>query len=404
MTKKLIKFFILFICIVSFICLSCFIFYIRHPYGYFVKGPSMNYEHSEAASMLELGNGNILILGENLPDSNIPSEIYDIKKNKFIISDLINDKDIYYYPVGILLDDNKLLLTYVNNTGNAEDKKTYFYPKKYNLMAIVNLDTHKVENYIHKNMTPIYRPDQFIRYTKLGNGNIIIMDLKEKVAEIYNPKNNSSRVLHLNYKLGSNDEIVPVGLNKVLVFGGYWQNEKTYKLNEVIIYKDNDLEIISVGNVLPRECSFISKISENKIIIAGGVSGQMSDYYTQEIEIYDVNTNKSDVIGKFTQHRQTRPIYYPEYSGIKLSDRYFMTAGGNGALGSFGYDLKSTDIVDLVNKTITKGPDMIYQTTDFKMIKLVTGDVLCIFKGISQEIPYRRKTQIFKLKNRRIKL
>ena len=202
--------------------------------------------------------------------------------------------------------------------------------------------------------------------------------------------------------LSCNDEIVPVGSNKILIFGGYWQNEKTYKKDEIILYKDKDIEIITVGNILSR--ALISKISEDKIIIAGGTVGSIPYDKTQEIEIYDTNTKKLDQIGVFTQHRQTRTNYFPEYSGIKLSDRYFMTAGGNGALGAFGYDLKSTDIIDLSEKTVTKGPSLVYQSTHFEMFKLKTGDVLCIFKGISQEIPFRHKTQILRLNKRRIKL
>jgi len=360
--------------------------------GYFIKGPDMNVEHSYRASILELDDGNILVLGENEPDSSIPSEIYDIKSNKFKYYDLIKDS-LYYLPEGVLLDNNKLLLLYVNDphTKYKKEDNANFY----NSMAIVDLNSGKVEKYVSKKINQKYKLNNYTKYAKLGNGNIIIVDFSNKVAEIYNPTTNSSKLINLKYEIAPYAEMVPIMENKLLIFGGYLENNYI-KNNDVVEYKDNEVEIISVGNALPRQCSIISKISDNKIIIAGGVSRIMQGFYTQEIELYDISTNESDIIGKFTEHRQTREMYFPSYSGVKLSDRYYITAGGNRAYGSFGSDSNSTDIIDLKNNVVKRGPKMIYRTSDFKMIKLINGDVLCISTGFSPDIPYRQRTQILK--------
>ena len=91
-------------------------------YRFFTKGLELKHKHgSNNQNVFKLDNDNIFILGQNNDNGDyIPSEIYDIKANK--VKEIILPKNIHYWDNGLLLNDNKLLITHAYNPNNLKYK------------------------------------------------------------------------------------------------------------------------------------------------------------------------------------------------------------------------------------------------------------------------------------------
>ena len=213
----------------------------KYRFGYFVEGPELKYQHSWA-DVLKLENGNVLILGQNahscptqeackdniMPVVEIPSEIYNAKTNK--IEELRLPNNIRYQAKGILLKDNRLLLTHAYDPSDnsypkvkkvGETIKDIDLPYLYDSMAIVNLDVLKVERVLKKKINQKHLPNyKWTSFTLLENNKILIIDFSNNTMEICNLENNTSKILSntkINKEFGS--VVIAKGKNKALIFG-----------------------------------------------------------------------------------------------------------------------------------------------------------------------------------------
>ena len=214
--------------IIGLIAVVWLIFFIKdipkYRFGYFVEGPELKYQHSWA-DVLKLEDGNVLVLGANQhewpneedlkkmghigPSVSIKdmivketlSELYIANENKFV--DFKVPNDILYQPKGMLLKNNKLLLTFaydpndknIKYTEYAKMKRTAPFP--YDSLALIDLKTKKIEKIARKKININKEPhiDSTV-FGLLENGKIVIIDTSNDfIVEIYDPDSNASEIV-----------------------------------------------------------------------------------------------------------------------------------------------------------------------------------------------------------------
>ncbi len=382
-------------------------------FGYFIDGPYMNYNHKILTDILPLNNGNILILGSNchtnlhnhgsIDDMKImetPFEIYNIEKNKFTAFTL--EKFIAYQPMGLLLKNNKLLLTFAydykdDKYSNYSAKMEPPYP--YDSMAIVDLDTKKIEKIIQKKINKHNQPNfQYTSFTLLGNGKILIIDFLNKIAEIYDPDNNSSEILNIKVNKEPGSKVIAKGNNQALIFGTTnslpekFEQLSYYSEDSVEEYDDTNKTLKTVGKTLRRKDPSILEISQDEIIIFGGEINTSQKIYNivNEIEIYNNKANKSKIIARFNEKRKYEQNK-TSFSGNTINNKLFLITGGVSGEYPFRIIKKSSEIVDLNTGNIYKGPKMKKAHAYHQMVKLKKGNIL-IFDNNN------RKTELFKIR------
>lgn len=317
----------------------------KYRFGYFIKGPIMQYTHNKS-DIITLNDGNILVFGTNdyriskntqiaKLVRQIPFEIYNPDENKFI-----NYKfpiDFAYLPKGLLLNDNKLLLTFV-----YDYKKTNVnFP--YSSMAIVNLETKKFENIIQKKINKQYKPNlENTSFTLLNNGEILIIDFENQISEIYNYKNNSSKVLNIKVNKQYGSKVIAHDKNKALIF------DNSGNVQE---FDASTLKFKVLGKYSGRENGILKRINSNEILLLGGneypFSFTVPSDNGQEIEIYNTKTNTSKVICKLQKKRNYD--YRNKISSFALApinNRYYLISGGQAGSPTWSFHLKSTEILD----------------------------------------------------------
>ena len=377
----------------------------KYRFGYFVEGPELKYQHSWA-DVLKLENGNVLILGQNahscptqeackdniMPVVEIPSEIYNAKTNK--IEELRLPNNIRYQAKGILLKDNRLLLTHAYDPSDnsypkvkkvGETIKDIDLPYLYDSMAIVNLDVLKVERVLKKKINQKHLPNyKWTSFTLLENNKILIIDFSNNTMEICNLENNTSKILSntkINKEFGS--VVIAKGKNKALIFGPtklQYDNYTDLKYGEsddVLEYNDETEIIKPVGKVMRRDFPLIKKINNNELLIMGGDFKGKWDL--REIEKYNLDSNSSQVIAKLKQERSFETTTKASsFNGTLIDDRYFLIAGGSFGGKPLEITRKSTEILDLQNFTIIEGPKMHRRQANYKIITLNNGNILLI--------------------------
>jgi len=379
----------------------------KYRFGYFIDGPDMLYEHD--GDVLRLDDGNILILGSNRHESpykdrwsmsdlkimETPSEIYNVSENKFEKFDM--PTNIVYWPYGILLKNNKLLLTFAYDP-NGSIKYTEYStngrrvaPFPYDSMAIVDLKTRKVEKMCRKKINLKNEPFRSIsKFTLLGNGKVLIIDFNTNLAEIYNPETNTSKLLDVKIDKFAYSSVVAYGDNKALIFGD--TKKLVGNLKDTVEEYDDTTETIKVvGEVLKRSQGEVVKVSSDKVIIMGGSKHENE----QKVEIYDMQSNEV----KFEPKMHTLRSFggsSTSFIGAPLNDRYFLITGGiHRRFLGYSYE-ESAEMLDLHNGKIYEIPDMKKRFAFHKMIKI--GDNLMVLDN-RKSFPVtnsRRRTQIFK--------
>lgn len=367
----------------------------KYRFGYFIKGPIMQYTHNKS-DIITLNDGNILVFGTNEYRISkntqiaklvrqIPFEIYNPDENKFI-----NYKfpiDFAYLPKGLLLNDNKLLLTFV-----YDYKKTNVnFP--YSSMAIVNLETKKFENIIQKKINKQYKPNLGnTSFTLLNNGEILIIDFENQISEIYNYKNNSSKVLNIKVNKQYGSKVIAHDKNKALIF------DNSGNVQE---FDASTLKLKVLGKYSGRENGILKRINSNEILLLGGneypFSFTVPSDNGQEIEIYNTKTNTSKVICKLQKKRNYD--YRNKISSFALApinNRYYLISGGQAGSPTWSFHLKSTEILDLKNNKTIKGPNMKSAHFNHKMIPLKNGDIL-IFDN-QYDFHFSQSTEIFRVR------
>lgn len=357
------------------VLICCIPYFFRYRFGYFEKGGTTNFPHYKSSDIVKLDDGNLLLIGDNTyyDDQNnnlsTPFEIYFSDANKFeeIKFDIGN---LLYYPKGILLNDNKLLLTYVSQPPNM----------RYDLMAIVDLKTRKLEKVFKKKINiqrrpqvssyPLYQ-EQFL---KLDNGKVFIINFAnpKTIIEIYSPKTNSSKLLNVDINKGFGSKIIEAGKDKVLIFGPDRNDTKSIS-TDVLEYDDATETIKVVGKILNGKDIELTKLNDNEILI-----------YGKDFEIYNIKNNSSKLVGteRFKKHRKFDNLAGKwTYSLIPVNEKYILITGGTVGDGSLTFYRKSTEILDTETGKFYVAPDMHSKRGMHKIIKLNDGKFFVIDSG-----------------------
>lgn len=130
----------------------------KYRWGYFVKGPDMNYPRRYYYNSIKVNDNEILVLGHKRVPSlktlssltpqervlyyDTPNEIYNSELNQFNVLDMNFGGDIYYEPEGVLLSENKVLLTNVCKTSKIGKDALIDCYNNYS-MAIWDVKTNK---------------------------------------------------------------------------------------------------------------------------------------------------------------------------------------------------------------------------------------------------------------------
>ena len=362
----------------------------NYKFGYITESKALKYNRYQLHRYIfELNDGNILLLGRNMPSSYpgisdckycvnakfIPSEIYNIKTNT--IKEITFPSNIYYIGNGILLKNNKLLLTHAYEFNKPEYKENRAYP--YDSIAVINLDNMTVEKVIKKELNKTYKPFPNSFALLFGNNKVLLsQDVKREVIDL---NNNTSKILKdfdLPHK--SFNAIIPSKDEKLLLFNRTYKNDGEF--DYVYEYDYLTETIKRVGKVMKRNNDFTKKISDDKIVILGGRHPEQNFKRYNEIEIYDINTNESKIVSNMIIDRC--PTADDGFDAALFAGRYLFMAGGKCRLETV-YGIKTdknaavrTEILDLETLNHTLSYKTAYSQRHQTMITLSNGNVLIL--------------------------
>ena len=400
----------------------------KYRFGYFVEGPELKYEH-RGADVLKLENGNVLILGQNahycptreackddiMPVVEIPSEIYNVKTNK--IEELRLPNNIRYQAKGILLKNNRLLLTYAydpSDNGYPKVKKVGEFikddkpPYLYDSVAIVNLDTLKVEKIIKKQINKIkgYDPNWYFgeNFTFLSNDNVLMIDFNNEATEVFDIQKGNTKLVNIEIPTSIHSAVIVKDKNKVLIFGENnlkkeaKQNAQPSNMDNVYEYDIVTEKLKPVGKVLRRNKTTVKRINKDEIMIIGGETDiPEQEFNVRNIEIYNISKNISKMVGKLIKTRATYRTHTDKIVFEKINNKYILIVGGHKPNYSFDTFLVTTEIFDLENNKTYIGPNMLYYPVAVKGTKLIDGNILFM----QQSLNTSKRLQIFKKRIRK---
>jgi len=410
--------FIVSILVVSFLVLSICIYKYINNFGFVKEGSDISVTNYHGQlSAFKLNDNEVFFLGSNRPEcptergacwiynmpiTETPSEIYNVKNGSHKIIHLPDN--ILYQPKGLLLNDDNLLLVNAAKTkklpkDNIGIKGTDF--SIYKTLILIDLKSNKIIQTYDKKINKKYEPNQqYTSYTLLNNGKILIIDFENKIAEIYNPKQNDSIIVDFPYNKNKKNVVLPYKQEQALIFG---QTKNNYDDSDtVIIYDDKNKTFKEFGHTYRRSNPYIISLDENKYLILGGIiynPHNAMNLDVREIEIFDANTGTYKIINQLPyllkyDWRTDRNSF-----GIAfIDDRYVLLAGGTQGGYPFIRTLKSSLIIDTKINKIKKGPNLKYPFSSHQMLK-VNDDKILIFGDDSWV--YHKKIQIFNLNKRR---
>ena len=372
--------------------------------GYFAKGGNFKYRHPPSiTNLVKMDDGNILVVGKNTEHGGyLPGELYNVKTN--VITDVAFPRCIYYRGIGIILENNRILLPFAYDPGKPEYKNKAAYP--YDCMAIVDLNTAKVEKLLKKK---IANEEQYIteamhNVTLFDKYKVILFNFYKDKMEVYDIKNECSTIINLPPEMKQKlIRVIPVEKKKVLIFCDS-SADKSTKTDIVWEYDDTTKTIKKAGKRKKGSIMAIAKINPEEIAILSHHG--KSDDTTQtinEIEIYNVKHNTSKTIASLTTNFDY-DLPGREYNGAKYGDNHFVVAGGRCEMGKvLGYKNRQTtrnsEIVNLKTYKTYAGPKTAHYIAGHQMITLDNGDV---FISLSRNAGASTEIQILK-KWRRIK-
>ena len=252
-----------------------------------------------------LDSDNILILG---------GSTYKIKGN-FLFVNFLKTAELYNFKTG----EHK-------NVGDVHCTG-YLTPfKKDNRIFVIGCRDGIVEEYnpvtqtfsvIHKNNIHFERLFSATNFLVLKNGDVFVSD--SKTPRIYNPITNKSFITSEVVIDRFREAFLELANGNILISGGY-DNNNLLKSIEMFDKTNNSYKIIGEMQY-PRHNHTMMLLPENKVLIVGGrgindinyldddifkknlyINPKNNKYFyqdlLQDIEIYDLNTNKSTVVGK----------------------------------------------------------------------------------------------------------
>lgn len=353
----------------------------EYRFGYFIKTDGAKFSHF-ASDMLKMDNGNVLILGHNKkinpPDKpakfeEVPSEIYNYTENKY--HDLKLPNTIAYLSKGIMLPGNRLLLTQVCNLSDNDS---------YDSMAIVNLNTKRIEKIIKKEIkTPYEYSDNNTKFLYLNDDSIFIFNYADKVAEIYDLKTDKSTLIkNIKFKKGWEFLYAFEQNNNVLIFGAKCTDIPD-KNDCILKYNNQAKTFTSIPIKAFDENSSIIKLDDNKIAIIEN----------SKINILDASTFELLAENNLIDEREEGLCYWGTCAkAIQISDNLILITGGKKGDYPDTKNLKTAEIYDMNKQISHKITNMPLGFSEHKMIKLNNGNVLILETDNS----YSKRIMLFK--------
>ncbi len=207
------------------------IFKFRH--NVFVKGPKMHFYHNGPAVLMN--DGNILVIGGDTKQA----EIYDYKKNKFVLTKGEMNYKRKYGATATTLENGNILITggsyFIKNDKGQIKKEVVF-------------DSAEIYNPQTQNFTPI-------------------------------SKMSFPRTRHI---------AIPIENGNVLIFDGQDKREKTVHEIEEFDIKTNTFKVINKINIDNLYWTHFVKIDTDKILLIGYKDGTSSPPYKY---LYDYSKN-----------------------------------------------------------------------------------------------------------------
>lgn len=362
-------------------------------FGYIKNGADITFTNNkEQVKAYKLNDNEILFLGKNTDTTNnisVPTEIYNIENNTI---KLLNFPNILYQSNGILINKDKLLLL------NASKQPSKVNKSFFNTIVLIDLTNNKEVQFYDKKINRTHNSNiEQISYTLLNNGNVLIIDFKNKIAEVYNPNLNTSITLNFAFDKNRKNVILPFNKDQALIFG---QTNNNYDfMDTVIIYDDKNKTFQEFGHTIRRTNPYIIPLKNNEFLIIGGtihMSHNAQIYDIRDIEIFDANTGLSKIVNKLPKslkydYRTDRN----SFAIARINDRYILITGGKYGVAPFEKYWKNSFIIDTEDKyTIKKGPNLKYPLASHQMLQLKTGKIL-IYDG---DVPNKIRTQMYYLK------
>lgn len=386
----------------------------KYRYGYWESIGAYEWGYFFSTDVVSLPNEKLMFLGCNCPQfvssiegskwnlEHSPSTIYEfdkwvLKNTSSVIYDLKSKKidkfniptDIIYLPYGLLLKNNKLLLTYVYKSSSKKqnDIEANSYDP-YTSMAVIDLKTARIEkiipNKIKKSHTDFY---EYTTFTLLGNGNVLIINFKNDTAEIFNPETNTTKLLSIKTHKGLASLVIPYGNSKALILGqtvdsfqdshsGGNDPLKEYGLetDTILEYDDTTGKCNSIGRVLKRYGVVASVINQSLIIAGGQIDSKSGRIISSNIvEVFDLKNKTSELIGNLKKQRK-----YSSFSMIPINSRYMLIVGGASGSYPFPYTQQITEIIDLKKNKIFLGSRTIEGTVSPRLFKQTSGDIFAV--------------------------
>ena len=349
----------------------------KQKYGHFVKGANLKYSHYQGYNnVFRLDNNNIFILGEN----GIPSELYDIKTNT--VQEIHFPDNLFYRSDGILLDNNRLLLSNAHIINENDYRKSEIIP--YGYIVIINLNNMIIEKIIQKQKNA----EKGLTTAYLLNNNRVLLHRYNQI-EIVDITNGTTRILK-NVQIPNLFKIIPIEENKVLIFANANLESKSAicdSIYELDILTEN---LKKINEITPREFPLIKKISDKEIVILGSYLKKDNN---KIIEIYDIKKNKIQVAANTVLNRCT---FNNRLNVEKFVENKLLIIGGScdiSTLPSFEKQSKQSEILNLDTHEIILGPKSPYYIVGATTIKLKNGN---IFITNSRGSELSKKVQIFK--------
>ena len=228
-----------YILIFSFILVFFTIFYIyennifKFRHNVFIKGPKMHFYHNGPAVLMN--DGNVLVIGGDTKQA----EIYDYKKNKFVLTKGKMNYKRKYGATATTLENGNILITggsyFIKNDKGQIKKEVVF-------------DSAEIYNPQTQNFTPI-------------------------------SKMSFPRTRHI---------AIPIENGNVLIFDGQDKREKTVHEIEEFDIKTNTFKVINKINIDNLYWTHFVKIDTDKILLIGYKDGTSSPPYKY---LYDYSKN-----------------------------------------------------------------------------------------------------------------
>lgn len=345
---------------------------LKYCFGYFFVSSELEFLH-DSSDIVYVDKSKFLILGNTFIGT--PSEVFDLKTQKSYIYKF--PETIQYFPQGLVIDKNKLLLLKTCNNGFCGNSTLY------------NLNTHNID-YIFKNTFHVHNDhiNKYLQaYLLLNNNNVLylasVYSGQENYGEIgifdiYNHKINSNILNDNLYKAKAiqinNEEVLITNIKSAYIY-----NIKTNQLQNLdFIYTDNLNKISNIQHV-----SNILKVKD-KVLIFMYITDDKYKNVNLTYE-FDIKTKK---IKKLTSSKILRDYNINNdvnsISNItNLNDRYLLITGGITSCnrliamlkGHYKY-LSSAEIYDIQTDKYFKINNMPYSKAGHRAVILSNGDVL----------------------------